>query len=177
MRDLSDVRFASERLRMRKQAPEDAAALFEAYGDEGLMTWWSSGPHADIAETRAYLRSRGPSAGWCGWVMATARDGRIVGSLAAHETRPGVCEIGYMVLRRDWGRGFAREGVGRLIDLLFAEGARRIYADTDPDNDASNGLLRRLGFMQEGRLRAEWETHIGVRDSLIWGLLKDEWRR
>jgi hypothetical protein len=25
-------------------------------------------------------------------------------------------------------------------------------------------------------LRAEWETHIGVRDSLIFGMLADEWR-
>ena len=25
------------------------------------------------------------------------------------------------------------------------------------------------------RLRGEWETHIGVRDSLIYGLLRDEW--
>ncbi|MBA4234181.1 MAG: GNAT family N-acetyltransferase, partial [Ralstonia sp.] len=24
-------------------------------------------------------------------------------------------------------------------------------------------------------LRGEWETHIGVRDSYIWGLLRDEW--
>ena len=33
-----------------------------------------------------------------------------------------------------------------------------------------------LGFTLEARLRAEWETHIGVRDSLIWGLLEDEWK-
>lgn len=37
-------------------------------------------------------------------------------------------------------------------------------------------LVERLSFRLEGRLRAEWETHIGVRDTLIYGLLKDEWR-
>ena len=37
-------------------------------------------------------------------------------------------------------------------------------------------LLERLGFRREGLLRAEWETHIGVRDSVILGLLRDEWR-
>jgi RimJ/RimL family protein N-acetyltransferase len=34
--------------------------------------------------------------------------------------------------------------------------------------------LTRLGFTLEGRLRAEWQTHIGVRDSLIYGLLAEE---
>ena len=87
-----------------------------------------------------------------------------------------MAEIGYLLIRRFWGQGYAREGVARLIDLLFAEGHRRIMADADPDNTPSNRLLESLGFTCEGRLRGEWETHIGVRDSLIWGLLRDEWR-
>ena len=52
---------------------------------------------------------------------------------------------------------------------------RLIEADTDPEKPGAIGLLGRLGFQREGRLRGEWETHIGVRDSLIYGLLRDEW--
>lgn len=37
-------------------------------------------------------------------------------------------------------------------------------------------LLERLGFTLEGQLLAGWETHIGVRDSLIWRLHRDERR-
>lgn len=63
-----------------------------------------------------------------------------------------------------------------VIDqLLITEGQRRVFADTDPDNRFSVGLLTKMGFVLEGHLRAEWETHIGVRDSLIFGLLRDEW--
>jgi RimJ/RimL family protein N-acetyltransferase len=51
-----------------------------------------------------------------------------------------------------------------------------VFADTDPENAASIALLERLGFRREGLLRGEWETHIGVRDSVILGLLRDEWR-
>jgi RimJ/RimL family protein N-acetyltransferase len=39
----------------------------------------------------------------------------------------------------------------------------------------SNALLKALGFTLEGRLRGEWETHIGVRDTFLWGLLATEW--
>ena len=62
-----------------------------------------------------------------------------------------------------------------LDQLLVAEGQRRVFADTDPDNRFSIGLLQKLGFQLEGHLRAEWETHIGVRDTLLFGLLRDEW--
>ncbi len=91
--------------------------------------------------------------------------------------RSGIREIGYIMRRDAWGQGYAREAVSAVIDYGFGElGLRRIIADTDPDNAGSNRLLETLGFTCEGRLRAEWETHIGVRDSFIWGLLADEWR-
>lgn len=170
--------FESERLRMRPQRIEDAEALFEAYGDAELMRYWSSGPHADIAETRAYMAPRIDQPGWRGWAMTLKDDDRVIGTLAAGERRPGVAEIGYLLVRSAWGHGYAREAVSRLIDLLMREeGQRRVFADTDPDNEASNALLAALGFQREGLLRAEWETHIGVRDTVLWGLLADEWKR
>lgn len=168
--------FDSARLTMRPQSTDDAAALHEAYGDAGLMTYWSSGPHATIDETRAYLAAPDMPSDWRGWTMADRASGAVVGTLAATETKPRVVEIGFLIIRRYWRRGYARESVARLIDLLWSEGHRRIWADTDPDNAASNALLARLGFTSEGRLRGEWETHIGVRDTIVWGLLRDEWR-
>ncbi|MES2339083.1 MAG: GNAT family N-acetyltransferase [Pseudomonadota bacterium] len=170
--------FASDRLAMRPQATTDAEALFEAYSDVDLMTWWSSAPHSSVDQTRDYLAARTMPSDWRGWTMIDRASGAVVGTLGAHESKPQVVEIGYLVLRRFWGQGLAHEGVSRLIELLFeTEGHRRIWADTDPDNAGSNALLQRLGFTREGHLRAEWETHIGVRDSYIWGLLRDEWRR
>ena len=168
--------FASVRLRMRPQSVDDAEALFDALSDVDLMRYWSSAPHRCLDETRAYLGDRVGDPKWRGWTMALAHDDRAIGTLGAGEVRPGVVEIGYLLTRRHWGQGLAREAVSRLLDLLFVdEGWRRACADTDPDNEASNALLRALGFTLEGRLRGEWETHIGVRDSYIWGLLREEW--
>ena len=175
MSDFLHPQFESERLLMRPQTVADAEALHEAYADKELMTWWSSGPHETVAKTQRYLADRTMPGDWRGWVMVERASGAVIGTLAAHDTRHRVAEIGYLLVRRYWGRGYGREGVARLVDLLFAEGHRRIVADTDPDNIGSNNLLESLGFTCEGRLRAEWETHIGVRDSFIWGLLADEW--
>lgn len=170
--------FDSMRLRMRPTRVDDAEALHAGYRDDDAMRWWSSAPHADVAETRAYLDSRMDRSDQRGWSITVVGSDHAIGTVWAGVRRSGVSEIGYFLVPGATGRGYAREAVAGLLDTLFVEdGHRRVFADTDPDNAPSNALLRALGFTVEGRLRAEWETHIGVRDSLIWGLLAEEWPR
>ena len=162
------------RLRLRPRSPDDAEALHPAFADPDLMRWWSSAPHDTVEQTRADLARTAPE--WRSWAITLKGDDRAIGFVAAGEKRQGnVSEIGYMLLRAHWGGGVAAEAVSAVIDQLFAEGQRRVFADTDPDNAASRGLLERLGFRLEGILRGEWETHIGVRDTALYGLLKDDW--
>jgi len=167
----------TERLRLRALTVDDAEALFPTLSDADLMTWWSSAPHQTIDETRAYFTPRVDRDNWRCWAITLAGGDIAIGWVAAGEKRQGgVTEIGYLLARDHWGRGIAAEAVSAVIDRLFAEGQRRVFADTDPENAASLALLERLGFTREGYLRGEWETHIGVRDSVILGLLEDEWR-
>jgi ribosomal-protein-alanine N-acetyltransferase len=166
---------ASERLVLRQVRVSDAEALFEVLSDAQLMTWWSSGPHCSVEDTRAYLE---PAAAgeWRSWAITRAGEDTALGWVAVHDRRENVSEIGYILSRSCWGQGIAREAVTMVLDqLLITEGQRRVFADADPENVHSIGLLTSMGFVQEGHLRAEWETHIGVRDSLIFGLLRDEW--
>lgn len=162
------------RLRLRPRTADDAEALHPAFADPDLMRWWSSGPHDTVAQTRAYLAESASS--WRWWAITLKGDDRAIGFVAAGEKWHGnVSEIGYLLRREHWGTGIAAEAVRRVIDQIFAEGQRRVFADTDPDNAASRGLLERLGFQLEGMLRGEWETHIGVRDTALYGLLRAEW--
>ncbi len=162
------------RLILRPRVVADAEALFPAFADIDAMRYWSGAPHQDVAETRADFAR--PADEWRAWTVVERSSEAVIGFVAAGEKRQGnVTEIGYMFLRAHWGGGFAREAVSAVIDRIFAEGQRKVFADTDPDNAASRGLLERLGFKVEGHLRAEWETHIGVRDTIIYGLLRDEW--
>ena len=165
----------TERLTLRPLREDDAESLHAAFADTELMRWWSSGPHESVGETRDYALQNATSEHWPTWAITLADDVAI-GWIVFGMRREGVAEIGYILRRDHWGQGIAREAVGRVLDYGFETlGLRRVFADTDPDNAGSNALLRALGFTQEGRLRAEWKTHIGVRDSLIWGLLADEW--
>ena len=164
------------RLVLRQLREDDAAALFAVLSDPEVMIWWSSGPHASPAETAEYVKGNAAEGrGYLCWAI-TAGDDVALGWVILIDGKPDVKEIGYILRRDQWGSGIAREAVTRVIDHGFGEmGLRRIFADTDPENGESIGLLERLGFRREGRLRGEWQTHIGVRDSLIYGLLRDEW--
>jgi len=166
-----------ERVRLRPLVVDDAEALFAVYGDPAAMTWWTHAAHGSVEQTREQLARNDLAQDWRSWAITLADDDRAIGTAAAHEKRQGkVIEIGYSLAQSHWGMGLAREAVSTLINYLFmVEGHRRVFADTDPDNAASNGLLTRLGFTLEGRLRGEWETHLGVRDSFIWGLLAEDW--
>jgi RimJ/RimL family protein N-acetyltransferase len=52
-------------------------------------------------------------------------------------------------------------------------GLHRLAADIDPDNSASISLFLRAGFQREGLLRGNWKTHLGIRDSVIMGKLRE----
>ena len=164
---------STPRFTLRPPAQGDEQALFAAFGDEEVMRYWSRGPFTDMGTFRHWLFERE----WGGrtWVAAGG-DGMPVARLVASEQRSRVAEIGYLVLPGHTRQGIARECVAALITHLFrAEGYRRVFADTDPRNVGSNRLLEALGFTREAHLRSAMETHIGWCDTLLWGLLDDEW--
>lgn len=167
----------SQHLVLRQIRTDDAEALFSVLSDPQVMIWWSSAAHETLAETQAYVAKNAEEGqGFLCWAITIKGDDTALGWVVLYDGKPGVKEIGYILSRDKWGSGMAREAVSRVIDHGFDDlGLRRIFADTDPENHGSIAMLERLGFQQEGYLRAEWETHMGVRDTLIFGLLRDEW--
>ncbi len=164
------------RLVLRELTRADAPALFPAFANAALMRWWSRGPFDSEAELADWLA---PVNGWDSgrsWAIAARADGPAIGRIVAIDRGDAISEVGYLLAAEHHGHGFAREALSALVEHLFrADAQRRIIADVDPDNAASNRLLEALGFTLEGRLREHWTTHIGRRDSYIWGLLAPEW--
>ncbi len=70
------------------------------------------------------------------------------------EVQAGTAGIGYWMLARARGRGFATAAVGMFTRWGIAEGGlRRIEGLVEPDNIASIRVLERCGFQREGLLR------------------------
>lgn len=170
------ITLITDRLTLRPLRDDDAAAMHIAMSDVDLMTWWSSAPHKSVQETQDYVSVNANGDHYLTWAITHEND-QALGWVVLAEHRQGVKEIGYILRRSHHGRGIAREAIHRVIKHGFDDlYLRKVIADVDPDNIASNKLLSSMGFQKEGYMRQEWETHLGVRDSIMWGLLKNEYK-
>ncbi len=59
-------------------------------------------------------------------------------------------ELMYGLRAEYWGMGFATEACLAAIEYLWrSTGVQQVYARTDPPNEGSVGVMRRLGMMHE----------------------------
>lgn len=151
----------------------DAEALFAAHGDERTHHYWSGPAHRDIEETRAYIADTLAMHGAHVWAI-TEGGGAALGRIALFVLRDGVGEVGIIMNPEATGRGLASKALKLVVDYGFGPlDLHRIAADIDPDNNASISLFLRGGFQREGLLRGNWKTHLGVRDTVMMGKLRD----
>lgn len=151
----------------------DAAALFVAHSDPEVHHFWSGPAHADVEETARYMRATLDLPGAQVWAV-TEDGGEALGRIALFVLREGVGEIGIILRREASGRGLASKALSLVVEHGFATlDLHRIMADVDPDNTSSLSLFLRAGFQREGLLRGNWKTHLGVRDSVMLGKLRE----
>lgn len=168
--------YETERLVLRPMTLDDADALAPALMDDANMTWWSRGVLKDVSAVRDYIRWNIDGEGVQCWVFARKETpGEALGWVILMDKQAGQAEVGFMQRPDAQNQGYAFEAADRMMAHAFeVRNFRRVWADVDPDNAASIKLIEKLGLTYEGRLKANWETHIGVRDSLIYGILAPE---
>lgn len=150
------------------------------HSDPQVMRYWSFPAWTDPAQATEYFASAlsgcDANSMLC-WVIALNASDRLIGAVTLHgiDRRQGRAEIGYALQSAHWGRGYAKEALRRVLAHAFeALQLRRIEADIDPRNSASCRLVERLGFVQEGLLRARWNVAGEICDSAIYGLLAQD---
>ena len=114
------------------------------------------------------------------WALADRSDDRFIGTTALFSLSGPLhrAELGFSLARERQGQGLASEAARRAVDFGFdVLGLERIEADVDPRNGASCRLVERLGFQREGLLRNRWRVGGEFADSILYGLLRNEYRR
>ena len=80
-------------------------------------------------------------------------------------------EIGYLLKRSAWGKGYATEVCERLIQFAFeAVALDEVVATVDELNVASQKVLQKCGLLYRGRTRCYGK------DSPIYRITRDEWQ-
>jgi len=170
------------RLRLRWITPEDVPALFAIFGDPVVCRYWSRPTLPDVPAARELQREierHFTDRSLFQWGIADRNTDRMVGTctLASLSVTHRRAEIGYALARSVWGKGFVTEALPTLLKFAFETlGLHRIEADVDPRNAPSIRVLDRLGFQREGHLRERYLVSGELQDSLIYGLLRPEWR-
>lgn len=180
--DGNDRPLSTERLLLRPLEPGDVDDFFAIFSDPEVARYTSRPPLPDLAAARVRVDELSASSGrgqdWT-WAVCRRDEGRLLGTVALFhfEAEQGRAEIGYVFGRSAWGHGYATEAMGAVLDLAFHTlGLRRLEADADPRNAASLRVLERLGFTREGLLRERWCVAGEIQDTVVFGILKREWR-
>jgi len=86
-------------------------------------------------------------------------------------------ELGYWLVPEVHGEGYGGEAVALAIDYVFRTYDHPAVGAVAYDfNDASRGLLESLGFEEEGRVRRDRFIDGEYVDTVVYGLLREEWR-
>lgn len=167
-------------LHLRYPTRDDAAALLDLGSDAEVTRHFSWGPYRDISEPLAYLASletQRRAGTRLEFVICGADDVPIgVTGLSEFALRDRRATVGTWLGREHWGSGANRQSKALILSLGFRTlGLERVTALASPDNARSLAALARLGFVEEGILRAYHRHGAEARDVAILGLLRTDW--
>jgi [ribosomal protein S5]-alanine N-acetyltransferase len=159
------VELTTPRLRLRPFTPADRAAIHAVYADAEVMRHVGHGPHRSAADTDAALQAFDrmlASRGISFLAVEERATGRLIGDAGLYpvEGAEDDVELGYTLARDAWGRGYATEAAGALIEYArTALSAARVVATVDPANAASRRVLEKVGMTASGERVAYVRPH------------------
>ena len=183
------VEVAAETERLRLCTWDDARkAEFVARLNTPAVMRWLGGVQdpanydATFDRIDGYLRDFGHTL----WAVERKADSAVLGfcglkrvNSPGGETLHGQFEIGWRLREDAWGQGYAKEAATASLDLAFGHfGAPHVVALTVSGNEASRGLMKRLGMTRRADLDFI-DTRFGedLNPSIVYRIDADEWRQ
>ncbi len=154
--------FETERLTVRRFTLEDAEGFFGINGNPDVMKYIR--PAKSRADSDAFLEEN----------CNLYRDGSVIGRYAVTEKSGGTIvgtfsllylageadfHIGYALLPGEWGKGYATELTLHGTRFFFAKsGKQELFAITNPENEPSQKVLIKAGFLRKGETVEQGKT-------------------
>jgi RimJ/RimL family protein N-acetyltransferase len=176
------IHIQTERLLLRPPTLEDATAMHELFADSVVMQGLNREPVADLGESRGMIE--GGLDGWRSdgvgpFVVETAADHRAVGwaGVMIFDTRGWTPsswmsagdhaqpELGWALMRRHWGLGYATEAASAIRDWAYDSRPIDVLVSLiSPTNVRSQRVARRLGATP---VESITPAHT-MRETLVW---------
>jgi ribosomal-protein-alanine N-acetyltransferase len=171
----------TDRLLLRKLTPEIFDYIYTQYSDAELMDFL--GTATEVALTiekekhRKGLTTYNKS--FCYFQILDKNTQKIMGWCGYHTwyLDHNRAEMGYGLFDDTYKqKGIMTEAAKLILDYGFEQmKLQRVEALIGKDNTASLSLVKKLGFTQEGILREHYFTNNTMEDSVVFGLLKQEY--
>ena len=149
----------------------------------GIVHEWENdslftGPYEPVQQsTLESLEKQYDNRGENEWFFIESKEGKPIG-LVYTMSKSGYYIIGYTVVEAARGKGVCSEAVRMIVDYLFLrKKIVRVQAETHPENIASQRVLTKNGFSQEGVIRQSFYSRGVYRDTVLFSILRDEWKR
>ena len=161
----------TERLHLRMFREGDLDAYARMCADPDVMRYIGEGKPLTRGEawrSMAGILGHWQLRGYGLWAVEERATGALVGRIGhiCPEGWPGF-ELGWMLDRAAWGKGYATEGARRALEYAFNElGRPHVISLIRPGNVASIRVAERLGETLEGRLRLYGD------EALVYGIAR-----
>lgn len=142
------MRIETQRLLVRPFEERDLDALCAVLSDPETMKYIE--PPFSCERTARFLRE----AGLCEppLVFAAEDHGGVIGHVIFHDCGvPDRYEVGWVLRRDRWGRGYASELTAALIAEGRARGLKSLLIECDPRQAATRRIAEAFGFRPAGR--------------------------
>ena len=151
--------YETDRLLLRPYELSDAAFVLECYNSPKFIQFIGDKHIRTIEDAEQYIRERFlpqfKTLGFGNYLILLKATGEKIGSIGVFE-REGLAvkDMGYSLLERFEGKGYAFEAATKIKELAFTEfGVSQLSAITTAENVRSQKLIEKLGLRYKKTIR------------------------
>ncbi|VXB92766.1 Ribosomal-protein-alanine N-acetyltransferase [Flavobacterium sp. 9R] len=149
----------TERLILRRVLPSDVKEMFELRSNPETMKYIPRPLLTNHEEALAHIQmmeDKIETNEGINWAITLKGDDKMLGVIGHYRIKPEHyrAEVGYMILPEYHGKGITSEAVQCVVDYGFnTMQLHSIEGVIDPENEASQRVLQKCGFVKEAHFK------------------------
>ncbi|AIC92954.1 GNAT family N-acetyltransferase [Shouchella lehensis] len=170
----------SERLSLQEVSQKDAESLFHIWSNPEITKFMNIPAMTNVNQAMEMIQlfeSLSREKKGNRFTISLTETNTVIGSCGFnyldYENDRG--EIGYELDKDYWGLGYMTEALKALVHTGFSQfDLNRIEAKVEPQNVASQAVLKKIGFKEEGLLRKYEKAKGTYIDLIMFSILKED---
>ncbi|WP_405631988.1 GNAT family N-acetyltransferase [Pseudoalteromonas sp. Ld20] len=176
----------TSRLMLTQLSGDDSQGLLDIFSDKSVTKFYDIDTYDSLEQSLKlieFFNNRFIEGVGIRWGIRRKDTGKLIGTCGFNSWNQKMknAGIGYELSSKHWGYGYATQALHKIIDSAFSDQLPfgelyRVQAETMLGNGASESVLKKLGFKEEGIRRASGYWKNEYHDLKCYGLLKPEFR-